>query len=121
MVAIPCARITRNDIALLSIPNTLMNLIRFARSPASVGHEAPVRLQIDTPIMAVAIVNNIATIVTTYKATLRCIEQACRTRMKLACCSAATMAGPAMSSSHNPLGVVACSSYAIVVLNQVVV
>src|SRR5689334_8701684 len=108
---------TINDIALLSIPNILINLIRFARSLSSVGQTAPVRLQIETPIIAVAIVNNIATTTTTYNTTLRCIEQACLTSTKLACCSAATMAGPAITSSHNPLGVVACSC-AIVVLNQ---
>ena len=79
MVAIPCAMMTMSDIALLSIPNTLINLIRVARSSASLGHSAPARLQIEIPIINVTMVNNIAAIVTTYNATLRCIEQACRT------------------------------------------
>jgi len=70
-MAIPWATIIKNDITLLSTPNAVMNLMRFARSTASVGQVVPARLQIEIAIAIVAIVKSIATIITAYSARLR--------------------------------------------------
>lgn len=111
----PWARISKNDIALLNIPNAVMNLIRFAKSIASVGQAVPARLQSDIATNIVAIVKSIATIITAYNTTLRCAEHAWRTRTKFACISIATMTGPATINVHNAFGVVSCCSWFIVV------
>ena len=92
-----------------------MNLMRFARSIASVGHAVPARLQSDIATNIVAIVKSIATMITAYNTTLRWAEHACRTKTKFACISIATMIGPATINVHSAFGVVACCSWSIVV------
>src|ERR1044072_6982572 len=109
---------TTNDIALLNNPNPAINLIRFAIPPASSAHVAPARHQTKTPTTAVTIATTTATTITAYNATFLCIEHACRTKTKFACISAATMTGAAITSIHNALGVVACSSWTITISSK---
>ena len=90
-----------------------MNLMRFARSIASVGQEVPARLQSDIATKIVTIVKSIAMMTTAYNATLRCAEHAWRTRTKFACISIATMIGPATINIHSAFGVVSCCSWSI--------
>ncbi len=92
-----------------------MNLMRFAKSIASLGHAVPARLQSDIATNTVAIVKSIATITTAYNATLRCAEHAWRTRTKFACISIATMTGPATINVQSAFGVVSCCSWSILV------